>query len=110
MSVKASFKTSKLRSLYDTLRRSSENLYQSPRVREATPRAVAQLPIVWGYSCHFFKSNAVHEQERTVNWRDVLSGLQREKGRAISRKEERYLNRSLFCLQSSSRLRAALIK
>lgn len=90
MSVKASFKTSKLRSLYDTLRRSSENLYQSPRVREATPRAVAQ--------------------ERTVNWRDVLSGLQREKGRAISRKEERYLNRSLFCLQSSSRLRAALIK
>ena len=40
----------------------------------------------------------------------VLKHLQREKKRALARSEEHYVNRSLYCLTSSSSLRETLIK
>ena len=44
------------------------------------------------------------------DWPEVLRHLQREKKRAIARSEEHYINRSLYCLQSSSPIRERLIK
>ena len=44
------------------------------------------------------------------DWPEVLRHLQREKKRAIARSEEHYINRSLYCLQSSSPVRERLIK
>uniref|UniRef100_A0A6T8D018 Ion transport domain-containing protein n=1 Tax=Cryptomonas curvata TaxID=233186 RepID=A0A6T8D018_9CRYP len=45
-----------------------------------------------------------------VNWTAVLASLQREKRLAIARKEEHYVNRSLFYFTSSSKLREKVIK
>jgi len=45
-----------------------------------------------------------------VDWEVVLTNLQREKKRAIARQEEQYVNRSLFCLESSSSIRELCIK
>jgi hypothetical protein len=40
----------------------------------------------------------------------VLKHLQREKKRNIARAEEHYVNRSLYCLESSSLIRTRLIQ
>eukprot|EP00960_Hanusia_phi_P041825 755164-Hanusia_phi.AAC.7 len=45
-----------------------------------------------------------------VDWKEVLRDLQREKKKLIAREEEQYLNRSLFCLESSSAIREKFIK
>mmetsp|Transcript_8880 Transcript_8880/g.23167 ORF Transcript_8880/g.23167 Transcript_8880/m.23167 type:complete len:1893 (-) Transcript_8880:370-6048(-) len=44
-----------------------------------------------------------------VDWQLVLTNLQREKKRNFARQEEHYVNRSLFCLVSSSQVREAFI-
>ncbi|KAJ1469859.1 Ion transport protein-domain-containing protein [Baffinella frigidus] len=54
--------------------------------------------------------HAAEEREEGVDWQMVLTSLQREKKRAIARKEEQYVNRSLFCLESSSSIREVCIK
>lgn len=49
-------------------------------------------------------------EEIGVDWQLVLTNLQREKKRNVARQEEQYVNRSLFFLESSSRVREAFIK
>ena len=49
-------------------------------------------------------------EEIGVDWQLVLTNLQREKKRNTARQEEQYVNRSLFFLESSSRVREAFIK
>jgi hypothetical protein len=44
------------------------------------------------------------------DWPNVLTHLQREKKRALATSEEHYVNRSLYCLDSSSRARGFFIK
>ena len=56
------------------------------------------------------KHGPEEEEEEVVDWQIVLTSLQREKKRAIARKEEQYVNRSLFCLESSSSIRELCIK
>ncbi len=51
---------------------------------------------------------ALHTED--VDWAQVLQSLQREKKRAKARIEQHYVNRSLFCLESSSTLRENVIK
>jgi len=48
--------------------------------------------------------------EAGADWRLVLTNLQREKKRYTARQEEQYVNRSLCCLDSSSRIREIFIK
>ncbi|KAJ1473110.1 hypothetical protein T484DRAFT_3646669 [Baffinella frigidus] len=58
-----------------------------------------------------FRDPAVDmEANDDVDWAQVLQSLQREKKRAVARIEEQYVNRSLFCLESSSTLRESVIK
>ena len=45
-----------------------------------------------------------------ATWKNVLTQLQTEKSRTRARKEEAYMNRALFCLPPTSRLREKMIK
>ena len=49
-------------------------------------------------------------EHKRVEWSQVLKHLQREKKRATARAEEHYVNRSLYCLESSSTVRERVIK
>lgn len=56
------------------------------------------------------KSSAGRPEQMTVDWVQVLNNLQREKKRKEARNEQQYVNRSLYCLPSSSAIREFFIK
>jgi hypothetical protein len=47
---------------------------------------------------------------KEMEWKDILKLLQKDKKKGIARKEEHYVNRSLFCLPSSNFIRAIMIQ
>jgi hypothetical protein len=55
----------------------------------------------------FFRQNTMVKE---MEWRDILKLMQKDKKRAIARKEEHFVNRSLCCLSSANFLRALMIQ
>jgi len=67
----------------------------------------------WASVGNLFSLETVSTEEpepRDTTWHDVLKSLQKEKKRAIARKEEHYVNRSLFCLDPSNPFRERMIR
>eukprot|EP00960_Hanusia_phi_P047240 758314-Hanusia_phi.AAC.5 len=91
----------------DPLQKDASGSFGQPAKNSAEASVNSEIPS----DLPFTASNLSYEEVQlwNVNWSHVLKHLQREKKKALAQQEEHYVNRSLFCLESSSLIREKLI-